>query len=329
MTVIIGVNLSERSLLAGDTRLSYEFENEIYTQHDNMQKVENLGVFPEITIACAGNAKFAQYIITKLKENTSTLTTISELKDNYQKYFGQIAQDYFVEHGYDNAEVTLIVAGSDPNKRKEVNGSEIKKLADAYTGGSGLIYVNDSLKGVIKPGPIPNNENQSLEINDTELFAIEITKNKLNLVPTKWGQLLIYGPEGLVKDDIEDKDIAYFEFDSSTVDNGTGVGNDITLLTSFIESQARKYNLSSVGGSVLVYENNFDGSAIPLSGKVFSYDPKNADPTGPRFQQIKPDIISEIDASDPSKIYRHENGTRYKLKPISKYDSSNSEKMYL
>ena len=334
MTVIIGVNLSHRSLLAGDTRLSYERGGNFYVRHDNMQKVEDIGGTPTITVACGGNAHFAHFIIEKLKQGPVLNDGITALKSAARECIGLIAHDYFNQFGYEGAEVTLIFAGSDAQHHKIVEGQQFIDLANAYTSGGhgkgqGLIRVNSALKDAFPVGEKIEPGERQLNINNTDVFAVEITSNRLDVTETQWGQFLIYGPEGLVRSDIEPKDIAFFEFGVDTFDNGMGVGNDFTLMTAFISSQATKYNLSAVGGSVVVCENNFDGSSKVLDGKVLAADKSQINENGPRFQQVRPEVINAIDARDPNQIYREENGTRYKLKPTSKYEPVGLEGMLL
>jgi hypothetical protein len=334
MTVIIGINLSHRSLLAGDTRLSYEQDGNIYVRHDNMQKVEDIGGQPSITVACAGNAHFARYVIERLKQDAVLDGGITAFKAAARECIGLIAHDYFSQFGYEGAEVTLIFAGSDTQRHKIVEGQQFIDMANAYTSngqgkGRGAIRVNSALQETFPVGKKIEPGERTLSINNTDIFAAEITHSRLNITETQWGQLLIYGPEGLVRSDIEPKDIAFFEFGVETFNNGTGVGNDFALMTAFIHSQATKYKLSAVGGSVVVFENNFDGSSRALDGKVLTADKPQIVKNGPRFQQVRPELINSIDARDPSQLYREEHGTRYKLKPISKYQQTGIENMLL
>lgn len=336
MTVIIGINLSQRSLIAGDTRLSFEKDGELYLRHDNMQKVEDLGGNPIITVACAGNAHFARFIIEKLKQNPILTQGITAFRLTARDVIGPIAHEYFTIHGYERTDVsaTLIFAGSDALRHKYVTGQQFIDMANAYAYSengkrSGAVRVSRALQEAFPVGErIPPGERE-LNINNTDVFAVEISKSRLDITETKWGQLLIYGPEGLVRSEIEPKDIAFFEFAEDAYDNGLGVGNDFALMTAFIDSQATKHNLSSVGGSVVIYENNFDGSTRVLDGKVLTADKTQIDESGPRFQQVHPEVINAIDARNPKQIYREENGTRYKLKPISKYEPTGLESMYL
>lgn len=329
MTVIIGVNVTDRSLLAGDTRVSYEENGSVYIKHDNLQKVETLGGVPSITVACAGNAHLAKYLILELRKNIQNISGISEFQENAREIIGPKIHEYFTRYGFEEAYCTMIFAGSDTAIKKKINGEKFIEIANAATGGAGPIFVHSAIQAVFPPGQKVEPSEREISLNNTSLFAAEITPNNLEVTPCGWGEFLIYGPEGLVKSDIEPDAIAKFELDPHMKNNGSGVGNEIALLTAFIESQARKYNLSSVGESVLIYENNHSGDSKPLSGTIMSTDSSNIDPNGPRFQTPKVKVVSSIDAVSENKIYRAVSGTRYRLTPISRYDVKALEKMLL
>ena len=65
MSVILGLNLSDRIYLLADSRVSYEDKatKKTVVKHDNMMKIEPLEELDACVIASAGDAKFAQFII--------------------------------------------------------------------------------------------------------------------------------------------------------------------------------------------------------------------------------------------------------------------------
>lgn len=325
MTVIMGINLSNRTYLAGDSRLSYYQGGEMYVRHDNMQKVENVQSIRSVTVASAGDARFAKFILGKLKTADFINGNISEIRAALPDWIGPVADEYFTQHGYSN--VTLIIGGSDPTKKKVVSGTQFKEMANSVTGGQGMIYMNNALQTIAAPGSrIPDGEVE-LDAPDTQLFSVKITQNGVEFTDTKWGEFLIYGPEGLVRDDIQPEDIAKFEFDPTFRDNGSGMGNDMALLNAFIYSQAEKHNLSSVGGSVVAFANNGDGTTHIVTGIAYMV-PISELSQAPGPQQIQPTVINSVLILG-NDIYREVNGTRYKLIPVSKYRPQGSGKMLL
>ncbi|MDB5186342.1 MAG: hypothetical protein JWL85_865, partial [Candidatus Saccharibacteria bacterium] len=300
MTVIVGVNLSDKIYLAGDSRLSYMKDGQTYTRHDNMQKVENILNSANISVACAGDAQFSQYILKRLAKEDFCKDNINAFRDAIYDWMLQSADRYFSSTGYTSA--TFMFAGSDQSKKKAVTGERIIELAKAYTGGKGMIKVNDALQSAFKVGEkIPKGE-RKLTVADTKLFSVQVGRDGVTITDTEWGEFLIYGPEGLATDDIQPKDIGAFEFDPNFQNNGSGAGNDQAMLNAFIYAQAEKHNLSSVGGSVVCFSNNHDGTTTFITGEVFMV-PMDKIRNNPLGNPIRPERLNSILVSG-NRIYR-------------------------
>jgi len=330
MTVIIGVNLSDKVYLAGDSRLSYEKDSKVELCHDNMQKVENLKDSHTITVASAGDAKFASFLLNRLNYSDLIIFNINDFRSSIEEWMTKAVDEYLTQKN-NYPDNTFIFGGVDPNTKKIVSGEQIINMANAFTGGKGLIYVNSALQSAIKVAQPTPKKDIELDTPDTRLFSVQVTKNGIRVTDTKFGEFLIYGPEGLVKDDIGIKEIAKFEFDPSFRNNGSGMGNDYAALNAYIYSQAEKYKLSTVGGSVVVIANFNDGTSNILSGKVYMMDRAEID-------KLKPDepiyaenagIINTIEVVDNDHVYREVDKERHKLIPVSKYIPDKSSKMLL
>jgi hypothetical protein len=321
----MGFNLSDRVYISGDSRLSYEQDGQIFVRHDNMQKVEALSGAENITIASAGDARFAQYIISELSRAAFIKGGIVSIRTRIKDWLLPVVDAYFTQHGYTVA--TFILGGTDKNTNKVVNGRRWKDMANAFTGGKGLIYVKDTVVEAIGPGvPVPDGE-IPLKINNTALFSIKISQAMgVEIFDTKWGEFLIYGPEGLVREDIELKDIGRLEF-SIPMNGSSQDSNDMALLNGIILSMADKYHLGSVGGSVITIQNNHDGYTYLVTGRVQVYALEDIERLQ-RGETLPPRVTSEITVSG-STIYRVEHGTRYKLLPVSKYRHPGSDKLFI
>lgn len=325
MTVILGINLSNKIYVAGDSRLSYEKDGNIYTRHDNIQKVENLRGCPDISVACAGDAKFARFLHDKMAKKPFAGSTIAELRNNIAEWLKPVVDEYFTASGY--TQVTFLFAGADKTSKKVIAGQQFIDLANAYTGGRGPVGVNKALRDIIKPGEKLQKKDYTLQISDTKLFSVQISRNGIEITDTKWGEFLIYGPEGLVKDDIGLKEIGTFEFDPSIVNNGSGASNDIAMTNAFIYTMSEKYGLSSVGGSVLTLVNDHEGMTTFVTGETFSIPISELEGLKPG-EKAQPKKLNAILVQGNS-IYREENGTRYKLIPVSQYKPPTPDKMLL
>lgn len=329
MTVILGVNLSDKLYLSGDSRLSYVKNDKLLTRHDNMQKVENIYGKRVITVASGGDARFASFVLNKFKTDDISFLEIGELRKQIESWIGKVAHEYFTIYG--NSSVTFIFGGSNSNKKKIISGKHFREMANAYTGGKGLIRANNAINDLFQRYKHIPTEDLELNVPETQLFSIEISPSSLNVTDTKWGEFLMYGSPGLTREDIAIKDIASFEFNPSFINNGSGVGNDIALLNAFIYSQAKKNNLGGVGGSVVSIENNSDGTCRILSAKTYMYDPEDV-ANMENDQPITPadaELINTIDVVDNDHIFREVDGQRYQLIPVSKYIPKGTSSMVL
>jgi len=330
MTVILGVNLSDKVYLAGDSRLSHEKDGKTEVRHDNMQKVENLKDSHTITVASAGDAKFASFLLNRLNYSDLITLNINDLRNSIEVWMTKAIDEYLTQKN-NYPDNTFIFGGVDPNTKKVVSGEQIINMANAFTGGKGPIYVNSALQSAIKIAQPTPKKDIELDTPDTKLFSVQVTKSGIKVTDTKFGELLIYGPEGLVKDDIGIKEIAGFEFDPSFRNNGSGMGNDYAALNAYIYSQAEKYKLTTVGGSVVVIANFNDGTSNILSGKVYMMDRADIDklkPNEPIYAK-KAGIINTIEVVDGDHVYREVGKERYRLVPVSKYIPDKSGGMML
>lgn len=325
MTVIIGVNLSDKIYLAGDSRLSYEQNGEVYIRHDNMQKVENIPRSKNITMASAGDAKFSQTVITRLSKEAFIKSSINDFRNNIEAWFRLFADEYFTQVGY--TEATFLFAGSDQDSKKKVSGKRLIEMANAYTGGKGIIRMNSALRSAINEGKKIAQGERELNVPDIRLFSVRVNRKGIKITDTQWGAFLIYGPEGLVKDDIQMKDIASFEFNPTMLDNGSGAGNDQALINAFIYTQAEKYNLSTVGGSVVPFSNNADGTTTFITGKTMMIPLAKLETLKPG-ESARAETLNTILVSG-DRIYREVNGTRHKLILVSEYKPREKGKFLL
>lgn len=325
MTVILGINLSNRVYVAGDSRLSYMDSGELRVRHDNMQKVESLANSGGIVIASAGDAKFAHYMLSKMKNPPFAKSTISEVREHIVEWLAPIVDEYFKSNAYSH--VTFILSGADMTSKKKISGDQFRNLARAYVGEYGVLKIGPHITEVIKEGEKLTGKSFELNINNTMLFSVEISQNGIFPTDANWGEILIYGPAGLVKEAYGFKEVGTLEFGDTISDNGSGVGNDIALTNAFIYSAAEKYNLDSVGGSVITMTVLENGKIEFLTGDIFSADIaklKNHDKTKP-FEAAK---LNSIDFEN-GRFYRGVNGTKYRMYPVSMYKPTDKSTLYI
>jgi|SRR5581483_6019599 len=320
MTLIMGFNLSDKVYVAGDSRLSYFENGNIRVRNDNMLKVEVLPGTEHITVASAGDARFARHILKKLSGTEFSKNGIAAICGNIEEWLKPVAEKYFTTNGYTN--VTFIFGGTDDNSRKVINGAHWKAMANAYTGGKGAIFINSAVHKALSPGkPVPDDDLE-LDAKNTVLFSVQISTAGIQITETKWGEFLIYGQGStLVKGDIELKDIASLELKPPLRQGDNQDGNAIALLCGIILSSAIKYNLTGVGGSVFALQNNMDGNVYFVTGRAQMYSLEKMEKVK-EGDSLMPDLVSEIVVED-NKIYRIVGDEKYEMIPVSRYEPTN------
>lgn len=328
MTLIVGLNLSDKIFLAADSRLStLDIETgKIYQKHDNLQKIELIPGSVNIWVACAGSISFAKYILDKIKNYDIDKTNINNFKQGIEENLRADVHEYLLKNGKSN--VTLMFAGVDKNKKQVVNGKRFTELASAHTGGQGLIRIKGYMKKHIKEGQILKDEPLDLDINSTELFSLYIDHSSFEITESKWGEVLVHGSGvKVVKETISDKIIGDFEFDPSFEDNGSGVGNDQAIMYGIILDNAKKYGIESVGGCVFPIALHSTGDTIIQTGEAYSIPIDKVEEYN--SGKLKADFLGGITLFDMDHIYRIEHGTRYRLTKVSDYEDEKEDMMSL
>lgn len=136
MTLIIGLNLSDRLYLAGDTRVTFKDG----TTKDNALKILpflDLQNFPEhsMGIAAAGNVDLANY----LHKNISDAIKVGNLgcdvrilKQQLESFCDKLIVDWVNEGKPTNVQCCLLFAGTFAYRKKEINLGILKHLVEIY-----------------------------------------------------------------------------------------------------------------------------------------------------------------------------------------------------
>lgn len=309
MTVIVGVNLCDRIYIAGDSRSSnvttkQDGSEVVEVKHDNMLKVERIEDAHNTMVASAGDAKFAKHILNKLAKADFRKEGIASIRNNIYDWLLPIAEQYF-ENGYSAA--TLIFAGSDPSKNKVIDGKRIGTLMTEYNfgkdGATGQLkkplYDGIMSKGYNVPNPTPE-----LPVSNTMLFSVRVSQTGVTIDDTEWGQYLIYGPKGLVKEDVPSNFVGNLEYNNQAGNPEFDTGQMVTL----VHVTARSKQLDSVGGCVVVIGCMHDNANICYTGDITIHNPDTGERVRNRLR-IVADTFYRVD----------ENGSQHKLIRVSDY----------
>lgn len=294
MSLIFGINLSDRIYLSADTRLTIENPDGTREYKDNTIKIIP---FPSpIAVATAGKTKAARIILQKLLESEKdTALSIRALRASILNKITPIVDELLASgFTYEQLRVCFLFGGLNKNAKKKVAGGKklielvgecqnlekqsddrlITKLLDQNFQGdrsliaSALANSQQNLKDVhfqaLKNQKVDADGMLTTDVADSHIFAILINPPNAPVIEdAEWGEFLAYGPR-ITKNQIPKNAFCKLEFKSSGK-----VNIDHALLTAIIETTARDYNLNTVGGSIFSVVISEKGGGA-LTGEVNS-----------------------------------------------------------
>jgi hypothetical protein len=275
MTVIFGVNLSDRVYIAGDSRISdivrsADGRETVIPKSDNILKVDLVKGDGGVALACAGDAKFAAYLINNLYKQEFSKRGIRSIRVAIEEWARFAAHEYFLHNQYTAA--TLILAGSDTSQKKKVAVNRILSFARPYleAGERGAMkrHLVEALeKYADKHGDRVTSAETELNISDTVLFSIKLNRRGIEIVDTVFGEFLLYGPEGVIKDDIEERHIGRLEYALNS-----DIKQDIITIIAMLHQLVESKGLESVGGCIIPIGAFHDGMAYFIDGQIQRQD---------------------------------------------------------
>jgi hypothetical protein len=313
MTLILGINLTDSVYLAADTRVTKMKGNQITGSHDNLLKIwgNQEGVF----CAVAGDAGLAKYLLIGLQDQDFSRRGIESVRENIEQYIYETADSYWRKKGC-TTDATLMFAGNSKHKRAYIEVDDAQELVAAHKNNKEARSELGSTKFMLYSNIASRPTKQyRTNFNRTDLFAVQITTQEIIITDSKPGQHLVYGSPGLVKEDVELKEVARIEFGDSN--------NNPMLITAYINGMREKRDLKGVSSTVVPIHIQPDGSSILVTGTTYSV---RIDDEGVPI----PEEISSIEA-DPAtgKFYRLQKGNRTELVPITRYGTNDADGMTL
>ena len=337
MSLIFGINLSDRIYLSADTRLTIEKSDKTKEYKDNIIKIIP---FPSpIAVAVAGKTKAARFIVQRLlKDEKSLELSIRSLRENILEKIGPIVDELLsLNFSYEQARVCLLFGGLNKSDRKKVAGGKklielvgecqnlekksderlMTKLLDKNFHGNrnlvanALINSQQNLKDVhfraLMNQKVDEEGMVMTDVVDSHVFAVLLNPpNPPVIEDAEWGEFLAYGSI-IKKEKIPKNVFCKLEFKSSGK-----VNIDHALLTAVVESTAREYKLDTVGGSIFSIVIIEKGGGA-LTGEVNSVS----------LETGRQSRISKI-ISDGKGVFYTESphGERHRLVPFTELDES-------
>ena len=275
MSLIFGINLSNRIYLAADTRLSYFSSNNNSDKpssiSDDILKIEVLS--NDTIIAVAGSTHLAKYLIQNLRKEEFINKGINVIKENIVKWVADQVNIYLNTNSY--ASVCLLFGGIDRSKNKVINGKRMVDLVRSFQEERKVsIGMNDTLFKGISAKPHHPNPYPELPTPDSNVFAVlsDVKKGILRLEETEWGDYLAYGPKGFRKELLPTTTFGRLEFEERS-----GIkGSDQTIITALIHQATKTHKFETVGGSIIPMLVDSQGVGV-ITGKVYRLDPRTGE----------------------------------------------------
>ncbi|MEL7666503.1 MAG: hypothetical protein AAGU06_03720 [Candidatus Shapirobacteria bacterium] len=318
MSLIFGINLSDKIYLISDTRASQlDSSGNILYVKDNVMKIKQLT--NDLAVVCGGDVQLIKYIISNIKRSEILKSSPSEFKANIKSWIGEKVSEY-LDKGFPYRRACFIFAYLDRTKNKVIDGPKYVKMAGEFQENS---KSQMSMKDVVFQG-IKNIKNQhnpkpELPVFNTILFSV-VTDAKnmyLEMKEAEWGEYIVFGPNNFDKDKAPKTLFGQLEFEmpQNWSDAST---RDVSMLTAFVKDMEESQKLLTVGGSVtsMIIGQETNGVAL-FTCKIhrMALNGKNAG---------IPETISETLVLSKRLCTRNKNGVCERLIDIDKYPEKNS-----
>jgi len=274
MTLIIGLNLSDKLYLAADTRATDQkgnhFDNVIKIAHlvtlrfhkidkQNIDKIVNEGY---ISVAVAGNIRLASFIYKNIQESIQSRSLSSDIRELYdsldEPWSIEMANKWLDSGNKYEKTCCLMFAGTFSDRPKQVSIPRVNELMEIYEKNRKVSNVNlpadqVNLDDIIM---IPSqfvdatmNEGLISDLPDSLLFCIEIGiyrgKHHFKKVKAEWGEFIARGSNGITENKLPPEILARCEFLFNRNDK-----NSAEILSGTIREFAQKFN--TIGNKIII-----------------------------------------------------------------------------
>lgn len=301
MSLIFGVNLSDRVYIAGDTRLVHKKDG-VFVKKDKIIKVVPFS--ENIIGSFAGSARMSSFIARRLSSLIINLD-IRTFKLSVENILGPLIDEYWRTIDPDGKFV-VIFGGLNKNAKKKINAREIynrvRYFSDLDKEGQSMnmksVLFNEVMRASGQPLRYP-------ELPDSYVFSCEIIPpNTFYIQGAEWGEYLAYGPCGIQRDALDPIIFGKLEF----IGGENDISKDNSMITAALKEVAEKSRSETIGGpffSMVIGEN---GVGV-ITGRLY----RMALNTG------RVEFISETLRIGDSFYSKDENGTLHKLTPLTNF----------
>lgn len=258
MSLILGINLSDRIYLAADTRITKtDKSGKITYFEDNFLKIAPLS--STVAVAAAGNARMASFIINELKLTGVANEGIRKCREAVEGKVREIVDAYFTRNAF--ASTVLIFGGINKGAKKKIVMNRFMQAVQQYQKTGNSMNMKQAIyDGLMKKSGAPN-PYPELNVSDSHVFAVKINQSSLDIQDVEWGEYIAYGDK-MTKDDLPEH-----TFNELEVSERAGhPSHDKLWLTIFIKVTAENLARHTVGGSVVPFVISDGGIGVLLGG---------------------------------------------------------------
>lgn len=309
MTLVMGLNLSHKLYLAGDTRVTRRISDGSHIYIDNVLKVVPLwgkGIRDQkfhnndsISVAVAGDVAFATYLYKKIGNalNLNMLSSdIRKLSDTLEPFLKERVDLWLRKHPH--SVCCLLFAGVSAKRKKRISKEKLEELLLLFEKRReedrpnrerfrNEVFPNDptfqlldkkmredSGRGVLEALDEGNSPKFSKWIEDalakgTEEIdmpdslivgiVIDTASGVFKREVAEWGEFLAYGAR-LKKEDLPSDIVATLELSHIKDERQNPAMMEGAILTTTILDTAKKRNIGTIGGTVVLISSLADGN---------------------------------------------------------------------
>ena len=264
MTLIFGINLSDRVYLAADTRLTQKKNGQISAVKDRLIKITPLN--NDIAVAFAGDANMATYLSKGFLSYVGHDLDIRSLRANIENEVGQLVDEYWRDFDA-RASVVMIFAGLNRSeKKKELTPKQIYDLGVAISkdnGGQSFNLKPAILDTILKQTGQTSNYSAP---SDSHIFSVEVgPPNQILVRDAEWGEFLAYGAGHITKDALDSTTTARLEANAEPSHNNMMINAVLGYVTSQVD-------VKTIGDTFFTYMLHDEVSGAVL-GKISQINP--------------------------------------------------------
>jgi len=302
MSLIIGINLSDRVYLSADTRLTFDVGGS-QKYLDNFLKIKPLS--QKIAVAVAGDIQIASFIVRRIIKSNINKDNIREFRKDVPILIKSLADEYLRQYKELKA-VCFIFAGINRGKEKMIEMRKYQKITKEFQKetGSSMSMKDIIFQGLSRLGKGKVKVPKFLKIPtvDSHVFCVKLLPQEFLVEDISWGDFVAYGG-GLTKNNLPPRFFGQFE-----VAGTAGIPkDDKAWLDIFLKTVAEENNIKTIGGCVtsLIISQKNSGMLLGGTKKI-------------NFLGIT-EVVSEINIIN-KKLHGFINGSSQRLIPFTLYE---------